>query len=152
MNLQRLILTLSAIGVTIAASIQIASGQGYPSRAVTIIVPYPAGGPTDTTARILADRMKTSLGHPVIVENVSGAGGTIGLNRVARAPADGYTAVLGDWTSNVSSAALFPTQYDVLRDFEPVAMLTSSPQLFCRQDRYAGQQSARTGRMVEGKS
>ena len=118
----RLATALLAIG---AASIS--SAQLYPTRPVTIVVPFPAGGVTDVTARVLADHLKGSLGQPVIVENVTGAGGTIGVGRVARATPDGHTLSLGDLTSHVSSSAIFPVQYDMLRDFSPIVLLTSSP-------------------------
>ena len=131
MNLKRLILTLAAtMFPAVVVATPVAFGQGYPSRPITMIVPFPPGGPTDTIARILAEHMKASLGHTVVVENISGAGGTIGVGRVARAPSDGYTAIVGDWTSHVSSPAILTVQFDVLRDFEPVALLTSAPQLF----------------------
>ena len=123
-HLLRLATALLAIG---AASIS--SAQLYPTRPVTIVVPFPAGGVTDVTARVLADHLKGSLGQPVIVENVTGAGGTIGVGRVARATPDGHTLSLGDLTSHVSSSAIFPVQYDMLRDFSPIVLLTSSPQL-----------------------
>jgi tripartite-type tricarboxylate transporter receptor subunit TctC len=107
----------------------IATAEVYPSRPITIIVPWPAGGPADTLARVVADRMRISLGQAVIVENVVGAGGTIGLGRLARAAANGYTLGLGDWNSIVLSAAAYPVQFDVRKDFTPVALLASNPQL-----------------------
>src|SRR5581483_3147749 len=88
---------LAAVFVVAAA----ASAQTFPSHPVTMIVPYPAGGPTDTLARILADHLKTTLGQPVIVENVSGAGGSVGVARVARAVPDGYTLSIGHWNTHV---------------------------------------------------
>ena len=103
-----------------------AMAQVYPARPITLIVPTPAGAVTDTTARILADRMRESLGQPVIVENVSGGGFIPGNARVARAVPDGYTIGIGQWSSHVSSPAMFPTPYDVLRDFEPISRLPSS--------------------------
>ena len=78
-----------------------AHAQAYPSRPITIIVPFPAGGPTDTLARILSERMRVSLGQPVIVENVTGAGASIGVARAAQAAPDGYTLSIGNWTSHV---------------------------------------------------
>ena len=82
-----------------------ARAQVYPSRPITIVVPYPAGGPRDTLARILADRMRTSLGQPVIIENVSGGGGSVGVGRVARAAPDGYTVSIGHWNTHVVNGA-----------------------------------------------
>jgi tripartite-type tricarboxylate transporter receptor subunit TctC len=101
--------------------------QTYPERPITIIVPYAAGGGTDLVARILADRMKMSLGQPVIIQNVAGATGTIGVGRAARAPADGYTLSIGTPSSHVLSGALYALQYDVLNDFAPIAQLAAEP-------------------------
>jgi tripartite-type tricarboxylate transporter receptor subunit TctC len=106
-----------------------ALAQGYPSHPLTMIVPFPAGGPTDTLARILSERMRISLGQPVIIENVTGAGATIGVGRAAHSEPDGYTLSIGNWTSHVGSAALYPVQYDLLKDLEPVALLTTAPLL-----------------------
>ena len=91
-----------------------AQAQTYPSRPVTMIVPFPAGGPTDTLARILSERMKGSLGQPVIVENVTGAGASIGVARVAQAAPDGYTLNIGNWTSHVGAGAMYPAVHDAL--------------------------------------
>ena len=102
----------------------------YPVRPVTVIVPFAAGAVADLVARIITDRMRASVGQPFIVENVAGAGGTIGVARAAKAAPDGYTLSTGDLTSHVSSSAIFPIKYDSMRDFEPVALLTSAPQLF----------------------
>jgi tripartite-type tricarboxylate transporter receptor subunit TctC len=101
--------------------------QSFPTRPITIIVPFAAGGPTDTLARILGDHMRASLGQPVIVENVTGAGSTIGVARAARAEPDGHTICVGTWTSHVGSAATYQVPYDILRDFAPVALLPIAP-------------------------
>jgi tripartite-type tricarboxylate transporter receptor subunit TctC len=106
-----------------------ARAQDYPSRPITMIVPFPAGGPTDTLGRILGEGMRASFGQPVIIENVTGAGSTIGVTRAAQAAPDGYTLVLGNWTSFVGSGALYRTSYDLLRDFEPISLLTFAPML-----------------------
>jgi tripartite-type tricarboxylate transporter receptor subunit TctC len=103
-----------------------AKAEDYPSRPITIVVGFAPGGTTDTLARILADRMKQSLGQPIIVENMVGAGGTIAGGRVARAKPDGYTLSIGNWSSNVGAGAIYPLRYHVMDDFEPVALLTSS--------------------------
>jgi tripartite-type tricarboxylate transporter receptor subunit TctC len=129
MKFGRLIIGLAAISTAVVAAIPIASAQVYPSRPINIVVPFPAGGATDVAARILAERMRASLGQPVVVENISGVGGTVAVGRVARAAPDGHVLSLGDWTSHVSSPAIFPIQYDVVSDFEPVALLASGPQL-----------------------
>ena len=99
--------------------------QAYPTRPITMIVPYAAGGPADTVGRVLAERMKAALGQPVVIENVSGANGSTAVGRVARAAADGYTLSLGVWNTHVSNGALYALPYDVLNDFEPVALLAS---------------------------
>ncbi len=104
-----------------------ASAQAYPSRVVTIVVPLPAGGAVDTLARNLAEHMTASLGQPVVIENVSGAGGTLGVNRVARAAPDGYTLGTGTASQYVGSQAIYQVQYDLLNDFEPVALLPDVP-------------------------
>ena len=104
------------------------SAQPYPSRPVTMIVPFGAGGPTDALARIVAERMRGPLGQAVLVENVTGASGTIGVGRVARATADGYTMVLGNWPSFVVASATYANlPYDVTKDFEPIAQLPNNP-------------------------
>src|SRR5262245_6945712 len=104
-----------------------AAAQTYPARPITMVVPYPPGGPTDTLARIVAEPMRAALGQPIIMDNVGGAGGTIGVARAARAAPDGYTINIGQWASHVSTVAVFPVQFDVLRDFEPISLLTDAP-------------------------
>jgi len=104
-----------------------AHAQSFPSKPVTLIVPFPAGGITDIVARIVGEHMKASLGQPVIIENVSGAGGTIGVTRVFRSPNDGYTMVIGQWSSHVGAAAMYPLPFDYLKDFEPISMLSIGP-------------------------
>jgi len=106
-----------------------AMAQAYPSRSITMVVPFAAGGPVDTLARILVERMRASLGQTVVIENVTGAGGSIGTGRVARAAPDGYTLVIGIWTTHVVNGAIYALQYDVLNDFEPVALLANNPQV-----------------------
>jgi tripartite-type tricarboxylate transporter receptor subunit TctC len=102
-----------------------AHAQPYPSRPITIVVPLPAGGAVDVLARTLAEHMKTSLGQPILVENIPGAGR--GAEKVARATPDGYTLGIGNWTSYVMAGAVYPLSYDLLNDFEPVALLPSVP-------------------------
>jgi tripartite-type tricarboxylate transporter receptor subunit TctC len=105
------------------------AAQVYPSRPITMINPFPPGAPLDTIARVVGERMRVSLGQPVIVENVPGAAGTLGVGRAARAPADGYTVSVGNFSSHVLASATYAVQYDVLKDLEPVALLASNPQL-----------------------
>ena len=104
--------------------------QSYPSRPITMIVPYAAGGGSDVIARNVAERMKASLGQPVIIENITGASGTIGTGRVAHARPDGYMLGIGNVNTHVMNGAMFALQYDVANDFEPVALLTTAPLLF----------------------
>ena len=118
-------LLLAAIALVIGLAV--ASAQGYPSRVITLIVPFPAGGPTDTLARIMAERMKTSLGQPVIVENVSGAGGSLGVTRVARSAPDGYVVQIGQWGTNVAGGAVYDLPIDLLKDLEPVGLISTQP-------------------------
>ena len=121
------LMLLAALGLACAS--MDAGAQVYPSRPITMIAPFPAGGPLDTLARILAERMRVSLGQPVIVENVTGASGSIGTGRVARAAGDGYTLGLGNWPTHVINGAVFKLQYDVRNDFEPVSLLATNPLL-----------------------
>jgi tripartite-type tricarboxylate transporter receptor subunit TctC len=99
----------------------------FPSRPITIVVPFGAGGPADTIGRILAEGMKLPVGHSVIVENIPGASGTIGTGRTARAAPDGYTLVLGNWATHVLNGPMFTLQYDLQTDFEPVALVAHDP-------------------------
>ena len=103
-----------------------------------MIVPFPAGGPIDTLARFLPSRMRASLGQPVVIENVSGAGGSIGVGRVARAAPDGYTLVIGSTNSHVFNGAVYNLPFDLLNDFEPISLLSDSSQ-FGRPQELAGQ-------------
>jgi tripartite-type tricarboxylate transporter receptor subunit TctC len=104
-----------------------ANAETYPIRPITVVVPFAAGGVTDIVARIVSDRMKTALGQPVVVENQGGAGGTIGVTRVHRAAPDGYTLVVGQWTSHVGGGAMYPLNYDIVNDFQPISVLSTGP-------------------------
>jgi tripartite-type tricarboxylate transporter receptor subunit TctC len=120
---------LAALALALLASGGSASAQNYPARPITMVVPYAAGGPTDTIGRIMAERMRASLGQIVLVENTTGAGGTIGVGRVARAAPDGYTMSLGHWGTHVVNGAIYELPFDLLNDFEPVAQIATNPQL-----------------------
>jgi tripartite-type tricarboxylate transporter receptor subunit TctC len=111
------------------ASVGGAIAQDYPARPVTMIVPFPAGGPADGLGRLLGEHMKASLGQPVIIENVTGAGASIGATRAAQAAPDGYTLGLGNWTSHVGSGAFYKLPFDLLTDLEPVSLVTDAPLL-----------------------
>jgi tripartite-type tricarboxylate transporter receptor subunit TctC len=106
-----------------------ATAQGYPSRPVTIVVPFSAGGPTDVLARIISEPMRKALGQTVVVDNTTGAGGTIATARVVRAAPDGYLLVIGHWGTHVVNGAYYTLPFDVLTDFAPVAMIASNPQV-----------------------
>jgi tripartite-type tricarboxylate transporter receptor subunit TctC len=123
--MRALVLALAFAGALVSA--ERAGAQAYPSRPITIVVGYPAGGPTDIITRILAQRMSEPLGQSIIIENVSGANGGIGAGRVARAPPDGYTLSLANWNNAVANGAVYPLKYDLATDFAPVALLTSAP-------------------------
>jgi tripartite-type tricarboxylate transporter receptor subunit TctC len=106
-----------------------AGAQTFPSKQITLVVPFSAGGPTDTLARILAERVGRSLGQTVIVDNTTGAAGTIGVTRVVRAAPDGYTIGIGHWSTHVVNPAIYPLPYNILEDLEPLALVATNPQL-----------------------
>jgi tripartite-type tricarboxylate transporter receptor subunit TctC len=104
-----------------------ACAQDYPAHALTLVVPYAAGGSADTLPRIIAERMRVTLGKPVVIENVTGASGSIGTGRIARASPDGYTFGLGTWSTHVANGSVYLLPYDVRDDFEPIAQVAFSP-------------------------
>lgn len=106
-----------------------AMAQTYPTRPITIIAPFPAGGPLDGIARVLGESMHGTLGQPIVVENVPGAGGNLGIGRLARSAPDGYTIGIGQWSTQVVNPVTYSLPYDVIKDFEPIALLTITPQL-----------------------
>ena len=117
-----------ALALVTLAGIVCAQAQTYPSRQITLIVPFPPGGSTDVAARIMAERMRAPLGQPVIIENVGGAGGSIAVGRVARAAPDGYTIDIGQWDTHVGSI-IYKLDYDLQKDFEPIGLISNNPQL-----------------------
>ena len=121
-------IVVSAALVAIAAIAGVHAQQAFPSRSVTLIVPFPPGGSTDAIARIMADRMRTILGQTVVIENVGGAGGSIAVGRVARAQPDGYTIDIGQWDTHVGSI-IYKLNYDLQKDFDPIGLLSINPQL-----------------------
>jgi tripartite-type tricarboxylate transporter receptor subunit TctC len=106
----------------------LAQAQPFPSRPLTLIVPFPPGGSTDAAARIMAERMRETLGQPIVIENVGGAGGSIGVGRLARSVPDGYTFDIGQWDTHVGSI-IYKLDYDLEKDFEPIALVSNNPQL-----------------------
>jgi len=122
---------LVAVALTMfLATVADARGDSYPSRPITIVVPFPAGGPTDTLGRILAERMTATLGQSVIIENPTGAAGTIGTGRVARSAPDGYTTILGHWQTHVINGATYSLSFDLVNDFEPISLVADCPVWF----------------------
>jgi tripartite-type tricarboxylate transporter receptor subunit TctC len=131
---RRTFLQFAGATATAAAFSWIGTAQSYPTRPITMVVPFPAGGPTDAIARVLAERMSNPLGQPIIIENMSGADGSIGTDRAARARPDGYTIELGGSSSHMLNGALYSLPYNVLKDFEPIApVATASQFLFARR-------------------
>jgi len=120
---------LLVVAFALLAAIGGAHAQGYPTRQITAVVPASAGGPTDTIARIVMARAQQSLGQTVVIENIGGASGTIATGRVVRAEPDGYTLIIGGVNHFVVNGAVYPLNYDLLKDFAPIAMLASGPML-----------------------
>ena len=119
---------IAVAALAMLAGFASAQAQTFPSRQITLIVPFPPGGSTDTIARIMAEKMRALLGQPVIIENVGGAGGSIAVGRVARAAPDGYTIDIGQWDTHVGSI-IYNLNYDLQKDFEPVGLISVNPQL-----------------------
>jgi tripartite-type tricarboxylate transporter receptor subunit TctC len=124
---RRRFLQLAASAAALRAVSRVAWAQSYPSRLITIVVPFAAGGASDVIGRILAPRMRASLGQAIIIENVAGAGGSLGTGRVARAAPDGYTFIVGNVGTHVTNGAVYELKYDVLSDFEPVSLVATQP-------------------------
>jgi tripartite-type tricarboxylate transporter receptor subunit TctC len=133
--MSKLSLVIALAGIAVVGGLADAPAQTYPSRPVTIIVPFAAGGPSDAVARILGERMRTTLGQTFLVENVAGAGGTLGVTRAVRAPADGYTISYGHLGTHVFNGAIYPLQYDLLTDLAPLALLPSNPMVVVSTNR-----------------
>jgi tripartite-type tricarboxylate transporter receptor subunit TctC len=125
----RRVLTAAAATLLGLGWIGMVAAQGYPTRPITMIVPFPAGGATDTVARYLAEQMRGTLGQSVITENVAGAAGSIGVGRAARSPADGYTLSIGTSTTHMLTGGLYTLPFDLLTDLEPVILIGSEPLL-----------------------
>ena len=121
---KRLLVGLATLGLALAAA-----AQDFPTKPMAIVVPFSAGGPTDTIARILAERMSRSLGQTLVVENVTGAGGSIGVGKVVRSAPDGYTIGIGHIGTHVINGAVHNLNYDLRTDLEPIAMIATNPQI-----------------------
>src|SRR6202795_3859116 len=119
---------IGALALLVVTGISLAHAQGYPSRSITLVVPFPPGGSTDVAARIMAEKMRPILGQAVIVENQGGAGGSIAVGRVARSAPDGYTIDIGQWDTHVGSI-IYNLNYDLQKDFEPIGLISNNPQL-----------------------
>ena len=118
----------AALALLVLSGAADVNAQSYPSRPITLVVPFPPGGSTDAAARIMAERMRATLGQSIVIENVGGAGGSIGVGRVARAAPDGYTFDIGQWDTHVGSI-IYKLDYDLAKDFEPIALISNNPQL-----------------------
>src|SRR6267378_3107333 len=118
---------IAAVALALFAGIAAAQAQNFPARPITLVVPFPPGGSTDTAARIIAERMRQPLGQTVVIEN-AGGGGSIALGRIARANADGYTIDIGQWDTHVGNI-IYPLTYDLQKDFEPIGLMSINPQL-----------------------
>jgi tripartite-type tricarboxylate transporter receptor subunit TctC len=127
--MNRFLCRLLAFAAAFALTAHTAHADNYPSRPVTMIVPFAAGGPTDVLTRIITDKMQAPLGQAIVVEDVSGAGGSIGVGRVAHAAPDGYTLSIGNNGSNLLTGAMYSLNFDVIKDLAPVALLVSNPQV-----------------------
>src|SRR3954467_4698831 len=119
---------IGVVALAMMAGVAGAQAQSFPSRQITLVVPFPPGGSTDVAARIMAEKMRPILGQPVIVENQGGAGGSIAVGRVARSAPDGYTIDIGQWDTHVGSI-IYPLNYDLQKDFEPIGLVSVNPQL-----------------------
>jgi len=120
---------LGAILAAMLAFVSVANADSYPSRAITVIVPFAAGGPSDAMMRILGEHMHRTLGQPVLIENVTGAGGSIGVGRAVHSPPDGYTISFGHLGTHVANGAVYKLGYDLVADLEPVVLLPSNPMI-----------------------
>jgi len=123
--MKKLVLAMVVTALTGITNVQ---AQTYPTRQITLVVPFPPGGSTDVAARIMAERMRAPLGQPVVIENIGGAGGSIAVGRVARAAPDGYTIDIGQWDTHVGSI-IYKLDYDLQKDFEPIGLVSINPQL-----------------------
>ena len=132
---RRIFLQFAGAAAAAPAFSRIASAQAFPARPITIVVPFPAGGSTDTISRIVGEPMRRSLGQPIVIENVSGADGSIGVGRAARARPDGYTISVGPMETHVLNGAFYSLPYDVLNDLVPISPLVTARLFFLQEKR-----------------
>ena len=143
---------LAAGAAALPALPRIARAQAFPARPITLVSPFPAGGPVDTICRILGEHMQASLGQPVLVENIGGAAGSLGVGRVARAAPDGYTLIVGQWSTHVANAAIYKLPYDTLTDFAADRAAVQQSRADRRAQEPAGKRPEGTDRVAEGQS
>jgi tripartite-type tricarboxylate transporter receptor subunit TctC len=124
---RRKFLQLATAAAPLAAVSRIARAQAYPARPITMVVPFPAGGPTDTIGRVVAEGMRAALGQPVVIDNVGGAAGSLATGKVARTAPDGYTIGLGSGTTHVANGAIYSLNYDVVTTSSPCRCSPFSP-------------------------
>jgi tripartite-type tricarboxylate transporter receptor subunit TctC len=149
---RRQIMRLAAGAAALPIASFVAMAEDFPSRPITWVVPFPVGGPQDTLARIVTARMSGLLGQPIVIENVSGAGGSIGVGRVARAPPDGHTLIQGIWSTHVVNGVVYKLSYDVFNDFAPIAHMTDASQIVVARKSMPADRPARFDRVARGKS
>jgi tripartite-type tricarboxylate transporter receptor subunit TctC len=147
---RRRFLCLAVAAAALPAAARASRSDAYPSHPITMVVPVPAGGQMDSIARIVAERMRTTLSQPIIVENVTGASGTIGVGRVVRATADGYTLLYGAWATQVVNGAVYALQYDLINDFEPIGLTSITPCLIAAKNAVPANELEGSHRVVEG--
>ena len=132
--------------------IGMAAAQSYPTRPITMIVPFPAGGATDTVARYLAEEMRPILGQSIIIENIAGAAGSIGVGRAVRSPADGYALSIGTSTTHMLTGGLYALPFDLLKDLEPIIYIGSEPLLIAGRKESCGRGFEGIDRLAQGQS
>ena len=128
---------IQAVSGTTLVQVPAGRAQAFPARPITIVVPFAAGGPTDTIARVLGEGLRTSLGQSIVIENVTGAAGTIGVGRAARAAPDGYTISIGHWGTHVANGAIYTLPYDLLNDFTPLSWIANGTPLIVSRNSIA---------------
>ena len=145
-------LSFAAAVAAVLSSLSAAQAQSYPTHPITLVVPFPAGGPTDTVARIMAEHMRNTLGQPILIETVTGAGATIGVSRVVNAAPDGYTLSIGNWSSHVGSPAIYPVSWNPVTDLDADRSAAGVVADDRRPGIAAGQKRQGADRLAQGQS